>query len=635
VHRVSVPSVHVAAELDLAIAYAPDQPELGEPDGVPLWYWDPSAWRRKFWKWAEYRVQQAKQERGAATQIANLNPIEIRSDADPFARCKSLFERGELFCHPNKRISTNENAKASDGPSLPHRRAALKAHDVLSPRFEREHRFGGDRAAGPAYDVNSRCSELKARGEEARRGGSNNSVYISGGQELRGAQFDIGYGDNPSDADYQIDSTTEIAYLFAHGVRLARVAYDNLGGMPTFTSVSEPQQHVLINLDDMLGSTAIVIDRATGELVEATAYLAHGATESDYRPTRWEGLREDYRFTGKEEDVEVGLQYFGKRFLSPYLNRWVSADPLALHNSGQGDFNLFAYVHGAILRDIDPLGLTDPNSAGTDTQGNIPDESNQTQPPPAVETYRGTAGTDTQSNAGGPDNFYNQTDFSTPLLAVGTYAAATSGLGLMCLVGSGSTGASDSGRKDLAISSDQAKAGVAAANAAIGVAAVGTSLRLGGRAAPSPASEAPPEPTPTSTGQALTPRSLDEIAQKFESEASATETAQPIGGEITGYTSHGLNQSISRNAGRGVNAEAMRDAVRDPNKVITGKSGATKFTGEKASVVLNSKGKVVTATGKARGPQLWQEGTNRPSGSGPAQRKANELGYSYWPGAVR
>lgn len=33
---------------------------------------------------------------------------------------------------------------------------------------------------------------------------------------------------------------------------------------------------------------------------------------------------------GKEEDVGVGLQYFGKRFLNPLLGRWVSADPLAV-----------------------------------------------------------------------------------------------------------------------------------------------------------------------------------------------------------------------------------------------------------------------------------------------------------------
>ena len=38
---------------------------------------------------------------------------------------------------------------------------------------------------------------------------------------------------------------------------------------------------------------------------------------------------------GKEEDVEVGLVYFGKRYLNPQLGRWVSPDPLAIHGLGR------------------------------------------------------------------------------------------------------------------------------------------------------------------------------------------------------------------------------------------------------------------------------------------------------------
>jgi RHS repeat-associated protein len=77
-------------------------------------------------------------------------------------------------------------------------------------------------------------------------------------------------------------------------------------------------------------------------------------------------LREDYRFTGKEEDIEVGLQYFGKRYLSPYLNRWVSADPLAVHVPGKADPNLYAYVHGQVIHSADPVGLDDePTSVKT------------------------------------------------------------------------------------------------------------------------------------------------------------------------------------------------------------------------------------------------------------------------------
>jgi len=219
------------------------------------------------------------------------------------------------------------------------------------------------------YDASDNRVLKSATAKESNVDTQRHSVYISGGQELRGAKFAPDYLDSgATGADYQIDSKTEIAYLFAHGVRLGRVAYDNGTGMPAYTANAFiPAQHVLINLDDTLGSTAIVIDKATSELVEASSYLAHGATESDYRPDRWNGLREDYRFTGKEEDVEVGLQYFGKRFLSPYLNRWVSADPLGIHDPVASDherqrvksglLNLYAYVSGRTFAAVDIVGL--------------------------------------------------------------------------------------------------------------------------------------------------------------------------------------------------------------------------------------------------------------------------------------
>jgi RHS repeat-associated protein len=66
----------------------------------------------------------------------------------------------------------------------------------------------------------------------------------------------------------------------------------------------------------------------------------------------------DPTFTGKEEDVEVGLQYFGKRFYAPLLQRWISPDPLTIHALG-ADPNVYAYVRGRALQAIDPLGLDD------------------------------------------------------------------------------------------------------------------------------------------------------------------------------------------------------------------------------------------------------------------------------------
>jgi hypothetical protein len=72
-------------------------------------------------------------------------------------------------------------------------------------------------------------------------------------------------------------------------------------------------------------------------------------------------------------------------------------------------------------------------------------------------------------------------------------------------------------------------------------------------------------------------------------------------GPITGHTKHGLNQSISRNNGRGVSAQGKLDAVKNPKSVTQQSGGRTKYKGKNATVILNEEGKVITTYGKPRG----------------------------------
>lgn len=191
------------------------------------------------------------------------------------------------------------------------------------------------------------------------------TLYIFDSLELRRAVFDT------ASKTYPVNSTTEVAYLAAHGMRLARLHYEANGkGEPQLSTAAgvynhSANLHVFFSLPDHLGSHSLTIDQASGELVEARTYQPYGVTESDYRPDRWKGFREDYGFTGKEEDLEAGLIYFGKRYFSPYLGRWASADPLAVHSPGSADLNLYAYVNGQVLQNIDPLGL-DGEQSGAD-----------------------------------------------------------------------------------------------------------------------------------------------------------------------------------------------------------------------------------------------------------------------------
>jgi RHS repeat-associated protein len=188
-------------------------------------------------------------------------------------------------------------------------------------------------------------------------GAQRHTVYVFPSLELRSTVFNGTATPN----EYQRDATTEVGYLFANGVRLARLVNEPLDSANTTQGL-----RVFIELGDYLGSQSIAIDRATSELAERTTYQAYGGAESDYRPDKWGSFREDYGFTGKEEDVEVGLTYFDKRFYNASLQRWVSADPLEVHAPGEADANLYAYVSGRALRNIDPLGLQDAEADDSD-----------------------------------------------------------------------------------------------------------------------------------------------------------------------------------------------------------------------------------------------------------------------------
>lgn len=160
---------------------------------------------------------------------------------------------------------------------------------------------------------------------------------------------------------YARTADTEVVYLAGIGRVVHGASLPSRSGTP---------QHVLLMLGDHLGSTVAVIDRETSELVERTSQQAYGAPESDYRPARWSGFREPYQFTGKENDFEVGLTYFGARYYHAALGRFASADPLTIHAAG-ADANPYAYVSGSPLAMVDPYGL-EGECLGVECNGHAP-----------------------------------------------------------------------------------------------------------------------------------------------------------------------------------------------------------------------------------------------------------------------
>ena len=173
------------------------------------------------------------------------------------------------------------------------------------------------------------------------------ALYVYPGDYERRGLVRGSFGDT-YDASTGLD--TETQYM----VGGARVVWKNTGSVSTL----DPDQRVTIPLTDLIQTSAAVLDLESGELLETSTYYPNGARET-YRAQDLAGIApEPMGFTGKEGDEEVGLTYFGERYLISRLGRWASPDPLQVHAVGGGEaINGFHYVSGNLLAGRDAIGL--------------------------------------------------------------------------------------------------------------------------------------------------------------------------------------------------------------------------------------------------------------------------------------
>jgi RHS repeat-associated protein len=128
------------------------------------------------------------------------------------------------------------------------------------------------------------------------------------------------------------------------------------------SALIDPEQRITFAVTNLIQSTSAVIELTTGELVEVGGFYPNGAREEQLGASDEVGGAalplEPVGFTGKEADEEVGLTYFGERYLIPRVGRWATPDPLSVHAAGGGEAgNSYHYVSGNLLQSRDPLGL--------------------------------------------------------------------------------------------------------------------------------------------------------------------------------------------------------------------------------------------------------------------------------------
>jgi RHS repeat-associated protein len=101
-------------------------------------------------------------------------------------------------------------------------------------------------------------------------------------------------------------------------------------------------------ITDHLGSPRLVVDTATGAVMERIDYDEWGHVLADSNP----GLQ-PFGFAGGLYDRDTGLVRFGARDYDPHTGRWTSKDPILFG----GGLNVYAYTDDDPMNRLDPGGL--------------------------------------------------------------------------------------------------------------------------------------------------------------------------------------------------------------------------------------------------------------------------------------
>ena len=106
---------------------------------------------------------------------------------------------------------------------------------------------------------------------------------------------------------------------------------------------------MLWSLADRLGSIDLLTDK-DGNVVDKRTFDSFGRVLSETNPS----VSFRYGYTGRERDLESGLDYYRARYYDSNVGRFISVDPMGFD---AGDTNLYRYVGNGATNHTDPSGM--------------------------------------------------------------------------------------------------------------------------------------------------------------------------------------------------------------------------------------------------------------------------------------
>ena len=93
------------------------------------------------------------------------------------------------------------------------------------------------------------------------------------------------------------------------------------------TTLPNPSTIIRYQYDNHLGSACLVLDEL-GAIISYEEYHPFGTTSYRSGRSETEVSLKLYKYCGKERDEETGLYYYGARYYTGWIGRWISTDPL-------------------------------------------------------------------------------------------------------------------------------------------------------------------------------------------------------------------------------------------------------------------------------------------------------------------
>ena len=142
------------------------------------------------------------------------------------------------------------------------------------------------------------------------------------------------------------DGLNPIAELDGTGAVISRFIYASRTNIPDFV-INGGNTYRIVS--DYLGSPRIIVDIATGTILQSMNFDEWGNVTGDTNPEF-----QPFGFAGGLYDNDTKLNRFGVRDYDAEAGRWIGKDPIRFDGDGT---NLYGYVLEDPINLIDPIGL--------------------------------------------------------------------------------------------------------------------------------------------------------------------------------------------------------------------------------------------------------------------------------------